>query len=188
MNVRWIKCIGVAALFLLTIDRASAQQQFHQLTVNDFGGAPRTNARGVIAYTNCTIDFRYQANRSNGSYIINAFVRLILNTEKSWLDRSRISSPQVLAEVLKHEQGHYTIAYLEQQEVLREIGRARFSRNYQYEAMALFNRIDAKYKQLNIDYDEDTQHMTDRIQQHSWDMYFQKQLRVMPGVQGEGTD
>ena len=179
MKVRWIKCIGVIALFLLTINAASAQQ-FHQLTVNDFGGAPRANARGVVAYTNCTIDFKYQASRQNGGYILNAFVRLILNTQKSWLDRSQISSGQLLAEVLKHEQGHYTIAYLEQQEVLREIGKTRFSRNYQYEAMAIFNRIDAKYKQLNADYDEDTQHMTDRMQQHSWDVYFQKQLQFMP--------
>lgn len=179
MKVRWIKCIGVIALFLLTISAASAQQ-FHQLTVSDFGGTPRANARGVVAYTNCTIDFKYQASRQNGGYILNAFVRLILNTQKSWLDRSQISSGQLLAEVLKHEQGHYTIAYLEQQEVLREIGKTRFSRNYQYEAMAIFNRIDVKYKQLNADYDEDTQHMTDRMQQHSWDAYFEKQLRFMP--------
>jgi hypothetical protein len=46
--------------------------------------------------------------------------------------------------------------------------------------MALFNRIDAKYKQLNTDYDEDTQHMTDRVQQHSWDTYFQKRLQFIP--------
>ncbi|WPU94499.1 DUF922 domain-containing protein [Mucilaginibacter sabulilitoris] len=180
MSVRWIKCTGIIALFLLMMGKAAAQQ-FHQLTVNDFGGTPRANARGVIAYTNCTIDFKYQASRQNGSYIINAFVHLILNTDRSWLDRSKITSPQVLAEVLKHEQGHYTIAYLEQQEVLREIAKTRFSRNYQYEAMAIFSRIDAKYKQLNTDYDEDTQHMTDRVQQHSWDVYFQKQLRFMPG-------
>jgi hypothetical protein len=178
MNVIRMKWLGIAVLFLLTIKGASAQQ-FHQLTVNDFGGAPRVNARGVIAYTNCTIDFKYQASRQNGGYILNAFVRLILNTQKSWLDRSQISSNQILAEVLKHEQGHYTIAYLEQQEV-REIGKTRFSRNYQYEAMNIFNRIDAKYKQMNSDYDEGTQHMTDRVQQHSWNVYFQKQLQFAP--------
>ena len=180
MNVRWMKYIGLMALFLLTIKKEASAQQFHQLTLNDFGGTPRVNARGVIAYTNCTIDFKYQASRGNDGYIVNAFVRLILNTQKSWLDRGRVPSEQVLGEVLKHEQGHYTIAYLEQQELLREIGKTRFSRNYQYEAMAIFNRIDAKYKQMNTDYDDDTQHMTNRVQQHSWDVYFQKQLQFMP--------
>jgi predicted secreted Zn-dependent protease len=179
MNLRWIKWAVVMALFVITINRASAQQ-FHQLTVNDFAGAPRVNTRGVVAYTNCTIDFKYQANRVNSGYILNAFVKLMLNTEKSWIDKSRITSTQILAEVINHEQGHYNIAYMEQQELLREIGKTRFSRNYQYEAMNMFNRIDAKYKQLNTDYDDDTQHMTNRVQQHSWDVYFQKQLRYMP--------
>jgi hypothetical protein len=185
MNVRWLKGALMIALFLITIGRAQAQQ-FHQLTINDFGGTPRANARGVVAYTNCTIDFKYQASRVNGGYMLNAFVKLILNTERSWLDRSQVTSNQVLAEVLKHEQGHYTIAYLEQQELLREIGKTRFSRNYQYEAMNLFNRIDNKYKQMNTDYDEDTGHMTNRVQQHSWDVYFQKQLRFMPVEDREG--
>ncbi|SDQ00777.1 protein of unknown function [Mucilaginibacter sp. OK268] len=186
MNVRWLKEALITALFLITITGAQAQQQFHQLAINDFGGAPRANARGVVAYTNCTIDFKYQANRVNGGFMLNAFVKLVLNTERSWLDRSRITSNQALSEILKHEQGHYTIAYLEQQELLREIGKTRFSRNYQYEAMNLFNRIDNKYKQMNTDYDDDTQHMTDRVQQHSWDVYFQKQLQFMPVESRDG--
>ena len=86
----------------------------------------------------------------------------------------------MLAEILKHEQGHYTIAYLEQQELLRAVGKTVFQRNYQYEAMRIFNEIDAKYKQLNYDYDQDTQHMTNRVQQKSWDVYFQKRLTFMP--------
>ncbi|MEN0054138.1 MAG: DUF922 domain-containing protein [Mucilaginibacter sp.] len=179
MNLRWMKWTAITALFLLTINRASAQQ-FRQLTINDFAGTPRVNTRGVVAYTNCTINFKYQANRVNNGYILNAFVTLVLNAEKSWIDRSRVTSNQILVEVLNHEQGHYNIAYMEQQELLREIGKTRFSRNYQYEAMNIFNRIDAKYKQLNTDYDDDTQHMTNRVQQHSWDVYFQKQLRYMP--------
>ena len=56
----------------------------------------------------------------------------------------------------------------------------RFSSSYNYEAMAVFNLIDAKYKQLNADYDEDTAHMTDRKQQHSWDVYFQQKLKFLP--------
>ena len=103
-----------------------------------------------------------------------------MNNNKSWIDRSQVRSEQMLAEILKHEQGHYTIAYLEQQEVIREMERTRFSANYQTEAMGLFNRIDAKYRQLNIDYDEDTGHSLSRQQQHSWDIYFDKRLQNMP--------
>lgn len=185
MNVRFVKWMGLAAFVLGITVGASAQQQqqYHQLTASDFAGVPRSNARGVVAYTNCTIDFKYQVTRRNGNYVLNAIVQLLLNSNKSWLDRGQVSTRQQLVEVLKHEQGHYAIAYLEQQEILRNINKTRFSRNYQYEAMAIFNRIDAKYKQLNTDYDDDSQHMTNRVQQQSWDLYFQKMLRFMPDLE-----
>jgi hypothetical protein len=185
MNVRLVKWIGLTALVLGITVGASAQQQqqYHQLTASDFAGVPRSNARGVVAYTNCTIDFKYQVTRRNGGFVLNALVQLLLNSNKSWLDRSRVSTQQQLTEILTHEQGHYTIAYLEQQELLRNINKTRFTRNYQYEAMAIFNRIDAKYKQLNTDYDNDSEHMTNRVQQNSWNLYFQKMLQFMPDLE-----
>lgn len=154
-------------------------QQYRQLSADDFEGAPRSPT-GVIAYTNCTIDFSYQAYRKNGYYSLDFDIRLILNRDRSWMDKSRITSSEMLAEILKHEQGHYIIAYLEQQELLREVGKTRFEADYQHRAQAIFDRIDAKYQRLNHDYDEDTEHMTNRVQQNSWDIYFCKRLEYMP--------
>ena len=179
MIYKYLRAFCAFASLCFTLSPAWAQPH-RLLTVNDFQGAPRANGRGVVAYTNCTINFSYQASRGDGNYILHANVRLVMNNYKSWIDRSRITGADQLAEVLKHEQGHYTIAYLEQQEVLRAIERTRFTYNYNAEAMAIFNRIDAKYKQLNQDYDEDTEHMTNRQQQRSWDIYFAKRLQFIP--------
>jgi predicted secreted Zn-dependent protease len=96
------------------------------------------------------------------------------------MDRSRITSEKMLAEVLRHEQGHYDIAYMEQQELIRALERTRFSANYQSEAQSLFNRIDNKYKQLNYDYDDDTSHMQNRNQQSSWDAFFRQKIKYLP--------
>lgn len=179
--MRLIKLGASCALALLCFAAKPVKaQSFRTLTEADFMGTPRPNARGVVAYTNCTIDFSYQANRTNGDYIMHFNVRLVMNNYKSWLDRSRITNRNQLTEILKHEQGHYNIAYLEQQEVLRTLSRTRFTSNYRQEAMNIFNSIDAKYKQLNSDYDEDTEHMVNRQQQHSWDIYFAKRLQYMP--------
>jgi hypothetical protein len=179
MKYRSVWVMGIIAIGILGTLNAAAQS-FHQLAIDDFAGVPRENSRGVIAYTNCTIDFRYEATRKNGYYSLDFNIRLILNNNKSWMDKGRVKSREMLAEILKHEQGHYTIAYLEQQELLRQVGRTRFGANYQAEAMNIFNHIDAKYKQLNYDYDEDTQHMINRTQQSSWDAYFKKRLEYMP--------
>ena len=155
-------------------------QSFHQLSIDDFQGTPNYNKQGVIAYTNCTIDFRYEAHREVNYYRLDFDIRLMLNNNKSWMDKRRVTSDEMLAEILKHEQGHYIIAYLEEQELLRTVEKTVFHEDYQYIAKNIFDRIDAKYKQLNYNYDEDTQHMTNRIQQHSWDLYFQKRMEFMP--------
>lgn len=179
MKFIFLRTALIAALFISgSLGRVLAQP-YRQLTAADFQGAPHPD-RGSIAYTNCSIDFKYIAQRQNGFYRLNFNIRLILNSYKSWIDISRVKSPEMLAEILKHEQGHYIIAYMEQQEMLRELSKTRFGADYQQAAMEIFNRIDAKYHQLNLDYDEDTVHMTNRVQQHSWDVFFRRRLEYMP--------
>jgi len=169
-----------ACTMLFAATGSASAQAFRRLTADDFRSAPLANSRGVVAYTNCSINFSYQASVSNNTYRLNFNVNLTINRDRSWIDRSRVTSKELLAEILKHEQGHYNIAYLEQQEVIRVMTRTRFTSNYRQEAMNIFNRIDARYKQLNLDYDDDTQHMQNRQQQHSWDVYFNKRLEYMP--------
>ncbi|HEY8781571.1 MAG TPA: DUF922 domain-containing protein [Mucilaginibacter sp.] len=180
MEFGLVRLVGSSFLWLFAV--VAYSQPYRALTVDDFQGAPRSNGRGVIAYTNCTINFHYEAHREKDRYRLDFNIRLILNNNKSWMDKRRVTSDEMLAEILKHEQGHYIIAYMEQQELLREVNRTIFGADYQYEAANIFNRIDAKYKQLNFNYDEDTQHMVNRVQQQSWDAYFKKRLEYMPPV------
>ena len=178
MKFGFVRLIGLAALWLLVINTASAQA-VRQLTANDFKGVPLTG-QSTVAYTNCSINFQYEAHRERNFYLLDFNIQLTLNDCKSWMDKKRITSDEMLAEVLKHEQGHYLIAYMEQQELLRTVSKTIFYANYQSAAQNIFNRIDAKYKQLNLDYDADTQHMQNRTQQQSWDAYFKKRLTYMP--------
>lgn len=178
--MRLIKLCAICAVAVLCLKtKAATAQPYRILTQADFLGTPRPDGRGVVAYTNCTLNFSYHSNHVNGEYLLHASVRLTMNNYKSWLDRSRIINSEQLSEILKHEQGHYNIAYLEQQEVLRTLSRTRFTANYRQEAMDIFDRIDARYKQLNQDYEEDTQNMVNRQQQHSWDVYFAKRLQYI---------
>jgi hypothetical protein len=96
------------------------------------------------------------------------------------MDKRKVTSDEMLDEILRHEQGHYLIAYLEQQELLRTVSKTVFYSDYQYVAKNIFDRVDAKYKQLNYNYDEDTQHMLNKTQQQSWNAYFKKRLDYMP--------
>lgn len=156
-------------------------QPYRTLTVDDFQGTPGTNGE-VIAYTNCSIDYRYGAHHEKNYFMLNFTIELTMNSYKSWIDRNRITSDEMMADVLKHEQGHYIIAYMEQQELLRAVSKTVFYSDYQSAAMNIFNRIDAKYKKLNSDYDTETNHMRNRAQQQSWDAWFKKRLEYEPPV------
>jgi len=178
MKFGLVRLFCLSALCVLVTSIAQAQD-FHQLTIDDFRGVPRTD-QGTVAYTNCSINFHYEAHRERDYYRLDFDIRLVLNNYKSWMDKKRVTTNDQLAEILKHEQGHYTIAYMEQQELLRAVRKTVFHADYQYMAKNIFDRIDAKYKQLNLDYDADTQHMLNRTQQQSWDAYFKKRLEYMP--------
>ena len=175
-----VRSLCFAVLLVFFKEKVSGQP-YHQLTITDFKGAPASGA-GMVAYTNCSITFQYSAHRESNYYILDFNIGLILNTDKTWLDKRMVKSDAMLADILKHEQGHYTIAYMEQQELLRTVTKTVFYADYQYRAAQILNRIDAKYKQLNTDYDSDTGHMLNRQQQQSWDAYFKKRLEYMPPV------
>ncbi|MCC8410371.1 hypothetical protein LJ707_15625 [Mucilaginibacter sp. UR6-1] len=165
---------------LCTITNSFAQQGYKTLTVNDFQGTPRRSNFAAVAYTNCSISYNYSVKRIKGVFRIDFEVGMVMNRDRSWLDRTRVKTPEMLAEVLRHEQGHYDIAYLQQQEVLRTFNRTQFGRDYSMVIADIFNRIDAKYQQMNKDYEDDTNHMQNRAQQAVWDRYLQKKVSNMP--------
>lgn len=175
------KAAGLFTLCLLLAGNVLGQQ-YRVLTAQDFQGSPRANYNGVVAYTNCSLSYSYQVGRKNGIYQLSFKVPLVMNNQLSWLNHKLIPAER-LAEVLKHEQGHYIIAYLQQQEVLRTFARTNFGRDYNIVINDIFNRIDAKYKQLNIAYETETNHMLNRVQQASWDRYLDKCLNTLPPVQ-----
>ncbi|GAA4332579.1 hypothetical protein GCM10023149_38920 [Mucilaginibacter gynuensis] len=176
-----IKKAIAASVLLLSLSSITFAQGYRILTAADFQGTPKITNYGAVAYTNCSISYNYQVRRLNGVFKLNFNVQMVMNKGLSWLNRSKVTN-DILPEVLKHEQGHYIIAYLQQQEVLRTFSQTRFGRDYSIVVANIFNRIDAKYHQLNLDYEADTNHMQNRVQQVSWDKYFAKCLDNMPVV------
>jgi hypothetical protein len=187
MILRYVRVISAAALMLCFNNVVLAQGVYRQLTTSDFGGVPRPGSNNAIAHTKCSISFKFDGVGQGSRFKLNFDVRLTVDRNSSWIDMKRIADNKQLARILNHEQGHYNISYMEQQELMRMINRTRFDENYySSQATELFNRIHAKYQELNANYDVDTQNMRDATQQHSWDVYFQKRLTYMPPVERVG--
>jgi len=170
--------LGLMIVLLCVVGTAKAQS-YRQLTLEDFGGAPGYSG-DVVAETACSISLQYDVHARNNYYQLTFHVGLEVDHLKSWLDRTRLKTRTRIEEILKHEQGHYTISFLEQQELLRIFNRTRFDENYKTEVLDIFDRIHNKYQQLNKDYDEDTDNSRNRVQQASWDKYFERKLAYMP--------
>ena len=77
--------------------------------------------------------------------------------------------------VLKHEQGHYDIAYLLKCEAYSVLSSRDYDSNYQAEIAAIFNNINAKYQQMNAQYETETANMTNIKNQQKWNAWFDSQ-------------
>jgi hypothetical protein len=184
MRLKFVGVICALCWSLCTAKQVLAQS-YRQLTVNDFKGLPVGG--NAIAHTKCSINFHFEAVGRGNNFQLVFDARLTVDRDRSWIDMKRVTSQQMLDKILNHEQGHYIISYMEQQELLRQANRTRFDAyNYRAQANQLFNRIHDKYQELNQNYDMGTQNMRDAEQQHSWDVYFQKRLTYAPPVERVG--
>lgn len=180
MKTGLVRMICIVAMIIGGLHAAKAQS-YRTLTVRDFEGRPE-HGGDAIAYTHCSVGFQYFARPENGYYRLDFNISLDMDKDKSWIDRARITSEGMMSEILDHEQGHYIIAYLEQQDLLRQVSKTVFREDYKYRAQEIFERVHAKYAQLNQDYDTDTNHSLNKVQQISWDKYFQRRLEYMPAL------
>jgi predicted secreted Zn-dependent protease len=171
-----------AFLFFVSIAvgvKAQRSQEYRQLTEADFVGAVPPGSGFYIAHTSCNVTMRYDVQRSRGNYQLGFNISLVFNPQRSWINRKMITDENMMAEVLHHEQGHFLIAFLMQQEMIRELNAFRYTGDYQRQTNAIFNRIDDKYRRMNADYDSDTQHMQNRKQQAAWTTFLDKELTRM---------
>src|ERR1700741_3937581 len=101
-------------MFLIVFSAPAKAQPYRQLVAEDFQGAPQRGGLAVAA-TACSIELKYDVHARNGNYQLKFYIRLMVDRERSWMDRARINTPEMLAEILKHEQGHYAVNYIELQ-------------------------------------------------------------------------
>lgn len=175
MKHRYVRLMLALACCLLGNSVVKAQT-YRQLTADDFAGPIPPNSGFYVAHTSCNVFMNYNVRNLRSNYHLTFDIQLKLNRERSWLNRKIANTPESLAQVLRHEQGHYQIAYLMQQEMIRELNAYHYTGDYQHQANTIFKRIDDKYRHMNEDYDEDTQHMQNRKQQTAWVNFLDREL------------
>jgi hypothetical protein len=152
----------------------SQQIENRKLTWGDFRGTPEPD-RPYDAYTYWSVQYSYDApTREGDGYRLVVRVWNVLG-ERSWVNPKVLKDPKN-ADLLDHEQGHYTLGVLCALEFKREASRRRFGAHYHAEIRGLFDQTLNKYLDLEKAYDSETRHMLDRAAQHSWDQHLARMV------------
>jgi hypothetical protein len=164
----------IVFLFLCTPAVVRAQS-YHRLAARDFTGSPPAE-NGDIAYTKCDVEYTYQVVRHNRDYDVTFDVRLNMDNYRSYIRLDHVSTRDQLQQILRHEQGHYNIAFLLKCEAYSVLTHHRYTANYHREIDYLFKQVEAKYQKMNADYEAMTEHMLNDQNQEKWNAWFSRQI------------
>lgn len=150
-------------------------QGYRKLNPNDFQGRPKLNDP-YLSHTKLRIGYSSTTIKRDGNYLLTFHVYLDINKAESWMNFDKISNQKTFIALLNHEQGHFKIGALMQQELMHRLNTKRYSSHYKQEAATIFNKVAAKYHLLQIQYDQETRHMMDIEKQGQWDEKLDKSL------------
>lgn len=138
---------------------------------SDFTGEVDTSSR-FDAWTYWFTIYSFPAPKGSAEMVkINVKVRLFLRSD-SWVKPDKKSD-----RLLKHEQGHYRIGRICANEIEKSINSMEFSRqNYKKEVDEIYWKIIKKYQEMNKQYDLETNHYRNRVQQEIWDKKLEQLL------------
>lgn len=170
-----MRCKKILPLFVLLCSLQTAAQRIiidgeetsRLLTWKDFPGKPDHDVT-YFAFTYWNITYQYDAFKFKGDTVkwqVNITVDLGKN---SWKKRDKITDT-----LLKHEQGHFDVGIMCAMELQEKVNNTVFMKNnYQAKLSEVIKEVVDRYKKMDLQYDEETNHSANREQQWKWDALF----------------
>ncbi len=143
------------------------------LVWEDFLGKPDKSSI-FFANTNWGLKYTIASKRdgATGKVIGKLEVVLSLNSNESWVKKGKEAD-----ELLKHEQGHFNTGILcmkellNRSEIIKEMNEANMQK-----LQSLFQEVLTKYKKMDVEYDEATNHSINKPQQEKWNLFYANEL------------
>jgi Bacterial protein of unknown function (DUF922) len=144
------------------------------LSWDDFTGDPDRGSRhDANTFWNINYAFKGLSFKGDTAKIQGFSFKLSLDEKHSWVKPGKQSDA-----LLKHEQGHFDLGLLCQQEMIKQFSAAVFTRaNFQEQVQKLFNSVLEKYRLMGVKYDSETDHSKNQVSQDSWNNFFATELK-----------
>jgi len=171
------RSILLITLVLATAALTAQAVENRQLTWADFKGTPDA-ASPYDSYTRWSVRYEYDAPERTPEELRLRFRVWNRLDERSWVKWNTPREHQK-AELLNHEQGHYSLGVICALSFKKAVSTYRFTSDYQAEATRLFTETMERVRALERAYDAETRHMYDRTQQRAWDAKLQQMIQEL---------
>lgn len=130
---------------------------------SDFSGKVDKSS-SFYAETFWNMSYTFKDVKMNADTISYKFIVTLELGNRSW----SITEKQT-AELLKHEQGHFDIARICMNEIITSVAKARYRyRDFSDNIKSMFRDIMQKYKDMEKQYDDDSDHSKNKPEQERW--------------------
>lgn len=130
-----------------------------------------------FALTAMTWKYSYSSTVYRNRVAIKLKNDVSIDKTRSWVKWDKIKDPEIRASLLHHEQGHADIQYVLLLEAERVLKNRNYSvSNYKAQISELANQISNYFDTMQRNYDEETEHGSNRKMQARWDDIIQDKI------------
>jgi hypothetical protein len=144
------------------------------LTWADFTGTiDKSSEHDANTYWKIKYGFTGVGFKGDTAKLQGLYVKLELDKDHSWVKQNKATD-----NLLKHEQGHFDTGLLCLQELIDRLNNTVFFKaDFMEKIKTAFSGILAKYTQMGITYDTETNHSKNEQQQDKWNIFFAQSLQ-----------
>lgn len=168
----------IAALLLLVLSPEISEEEKiiwsedRKLTWEDFKGTP-SGPQDFVASTNSGVSFSFSYKERNGVGTINYTVVSNFYPALSWYRPARVSDY-----ILEHEQMHFDISELCARKLRKSLADIPHDRNFKENSEVVYQQNEAERRQLQAQYDKESDHSNIREGEYKWRVYIAEQLEA----------
>ncbi len=172
-----MQLLSVAILVLFLIPSEINEEKItwnedRKLTWADFKGVPN-GPLAYVASSNTGVSFSYSYRERNGVGEIKFAVLSYFYPNLSWYRSSKVSDY-----ILAHEQIHFDISELHARKLRQRLAVIPHDREFKSKAETLYEIIEADRREMQLQYDVESDHSNANEEEFLWRAYIAEQLRV----------